>query len=101
VQLSRSGLSSKFRRDLGFGRHDPQARSFCDMLSPALRPEHALLLTFPSTGRLPSDISAADFSRLCSMLQRCRSIAEEALHAYAEDRLGLLGDETEAGVSNP
>ena len=40
------------------------------MLSPALSPEHASLLTFPSTGRLPSAISAADFSRLCSMLQR-------------------------------
>jgi hypothetical protein len=26
VQLSRSGLSSKVKRDLGFGRHDPQAR---------------------------------------------------------------------------
>jgi hypothetical protein len=35
------------------------------MLNPALRPEHASLLTFPSTGRLPSAISAADISRLC------------------------------------
>ena len=30
------------------------------MLSPALSPEHALPLTFPPTGRLPSTVSAAD-----------------------------------------
>src|SRR6516165_7163941 len=51
VQLSRSGLSSKVKRDLGFGPHDPQARCFCDMLSPALRPEHALLLTLAAYQR--------------------------------------------------
>jgi hypothetical protein len=39
---------------------NPLARSFWDMPSPALCPGHALLLTFPSTGRLPSTISAAD-----------------------------------------
>ena len=55
---------------VGLDATDPQARGFCDMLSPALSPAHALLLTFPSTGRLPSAISAADFSRHCSMLQR-------------------------------
>jgi hypothetical protein len=55
---------------VGLDAIDPQAHCFSDMLSPALSPEHALLLTFPSTGRLPSAISAADFSRLCSMLQR-------------------------------
>jgi len=55
---------------VGLDTTDPQARCFSDMLSPALSPEHASLLAFPSTGRLPSAISAADFSRLCSMLQR-------------------------------
>jgi hypothetical protein len=55
---------------VGLDATDPQARGFCDMLSPALSPAHALLLTFPSTGRLPSAISAADCGRLCSMLQR-------------------------------
>jgi len=55
---------------VGLDATDPQARCSSDMLSPALSPEHALLLAFPSTGRLPSAISAADFSRLCSMLQR-------------------------------
>jgi hypothetical protein len=49
---------------------DPQARRFGDMLKPAQSLEHASLLAFPSTGRLPSTISAAGFSRLCSMLQR-------------------------------
>src|ERR1700730_7738867 len=55
---------------VGLDAIDPQAHCFSDMLSPALSPEHALLLTFPSTGRLPPATSAADFSRLCSMLQR-------------------------------
>src|SRR4051794_302547 len=55
---------------VGLDATDPQVRRFSDMLSPALSPEHALLLAFPSTGRLPSAISAADFRRLCSMLQR-------------------------------
>jgi hypothetical protein len=32
--------------------------------------EGLLSLTFPSTGRLPSAISATDFGRLCSMLHR-------------------------------
>jgi hypothetical protein len=55
---------------VGLDTTDPQALCFSDMLSPALSPEHASLLAFPSTGRLPSAISAADFSRLCSMLQQ-------------------------------
>jgi hypothetical protein len=55
---------------VGVDATDPQARCVSDMRSPALSPAHALLLTFPSTGCLPSVISAADFSRLCSMLQR-------------------------------
>ena len=38
----------------------PQAHGFGDMPVPALRPEHALRLVFPSTGRLPSTLSAAD-----------------------------------------
>jgi hypothetical protein len=32
------------------------------MLTPALSPEHALLLTFPPTDRLPSTLSATDLS---------------------------------------
>jgi hypothetical protein len=55
---------------VGLDATDPQARCFSDMLSPAPSPEHALRRAFPSTGRLPSTISAADFSRLCSRLQR-------------------------------
>jgi hypothetical protein len=55
---------------VGLDATDPQVRCFSDMLSPALSPEHVSLLTFPSTGRLPSAISAADLSRFCSMLQR-------------------------------
>ena len=46
---------------MGLDATDPQARCFSVMLSPALSPEHVLQLTFPSTGRLPSVISAADF----------------------------------------
>src|SRR5260370_22479801 len=38
---------------VGLDAIDPQAHCFSDMLNPALCPEHALLLTFPSTGRLP------------------------------------------------
>ena len=42
---------------MGLDAIDPQAHCFSDMLNPALSPEHALLPTFPSTGRLPSAIS--------------------------------------------
>lgn len=47
-------------RDLRPSRLNPQARRFSDMLNPAQSPEHALLLAFPPTGRLPSALSAAD-----------------------------------------
>src|SRR5262245_14392452 len=49
---------------------DPWARCVGDMLGPALCPAHALQLTLPSTGRLPSTVSAADFTRRCSRLHR-------------------------------
>ena len=38
------------------------------MPDPALCPEHALQLALPSTGRLPSTVSAADVTRHCSRL---------------------------------
>ena len=47
-------------RDVKPSRLNPQARRFSDMLIPARSPEHALLLAFPPTGRLPSTLSAAD-----------------------------------------
>ena len=47
---------------------DPWARRFGDMLVPALCPGHASQLTLPSTGRLPSTVSAADVTRHCSRL---------------------------------
>ena len=50
---------------------DPWARRFSDMLVPALCPGHASQLTLPSTGRLPSTVSAADVTRHCSRLHRC------------------------------
>ena len=37
---------------------------------PVLCPGHASLLTFPSTGRLPSTVSAADSRQFCSRLHR-------------------------------
>ena len=49
---------------------DPWARRFSDMLVPALCPGHASQLTLPSTGRLPSTVSAADVTRHCSRLHR-------------------------------
>jgi hypothetical protein len=86
---------------VGLDATDPQARCFRVMLSPALSPEHVLQLTFPSTGRLPSVISAADFSRLCSMLHRyyaavrllvCSSTASSPrLPAAARDRQATAG----------
>jgi hypothetical protein len=39
---------------------DPWARCFSDMPVPALSPEHASQRTLPSTGRLPSTVSAAE-----------------------------------------
>ena len=49
---------------------DPWAHRFSDMPYPALCPGHVLLLALPSIGRLPSTISAADITRLCSRLHR-------------------------------
>jgi hypothetical protein len=49
---------------------DPWARRFGDMRDPALCPGHASQLTLPSTGRLPSTVSAADVTRHCSRLYR-------------------------------
>ena len=49
---------------------DPWARCFSNMPVPALSPEHASQLTLPSTGRLPSTVSAADVTRHCSRLHR-------------------------------
>jgi hypothetical protein len=41
---------------------NPQARRFGDMKYPALCPERASQLAVPSTGRLPSTLSATDLS---------------------------------------
>ena len=65
VRLSRTGLLSEVKRAQSSGLCGPcaldtQAHRFSDMLIPALSPEHALLLAFPPTGRLPSTLSAAD-----------------------------------------
>ena len=86
---------------VGLDATDPQARCFRVMLSSALSPEHVLQLAFPSTGRLPSVISAADFSRLCSMLHRyyaavrllvCSSTASSPrLPVAARDRQATAG----------
>ena len=86
---------------VGLDATDPQARCFRVMLSPALSPEHVLQLAFPPTGRLPSVISAADFSRLCSMLHRyyaavrllvCSSTASfPQLPVAARDRQATAG----------
>ncbi len=86
---------------VGLDATDPQARCFSVMLSPALSPEHVLQLTFPSTGRLPSAISATDFRRLCSMLHQyyaavrllvCSSTASSPrLPVAARDRQATAG----------
>jgi hypothetical protein len=49
---------------------DPWARCFSDMLIPALCPGHEPRRALPSTGRLPSTVSAADVTRHCSRLHR-------------------------------
>ena len=49
---------------------DPWARCFGDMPYLALCPGHASQLALPSTGRLPSTISAGDVARHCSRLPR-------------------------------
>ncbi len=50
---------------------DPWARGFGDMPIPALCPGHAQRRALPSTDRLPSTVSAADVTRLCSRLPAC------------------------------
>jgi hypothetical protein len=50
---------------------------------------------------LPSEESLPIAAGRTGGLARARSIADEALHAYAHDWLSSLGDETEAVVSNP
>ncbi len=49
---------------------DPWARGYCDMPFPALSPGHAKPRALPSTDRLPSTVSAADVTRLCSRFPR-------------------------------
>jgi hypothetical protein len=50
---------------------------------------------------IPSEESLPIAAGRTGGLARARAIAEEALRAYAEDWLGLLGAETQAVVSNP
>ena len=57
----RTGLLSKVGRVRGLGSSSgPWARAVGDMPGPALCPGHALALALPSTGRLPSTLSAPD-----------------------------------------
>ena len=62
---------------------DPWARCFSDMLVPALCPGHALQLTLPSTGRLPSTVSAADVTRHCSRLHRYYAAVRLLIRVHA------------------
>jgi hypothetical protein len=50
---------------------------------------------------IPSEESLPIAAGRTGGLARARSITREALRAYAEDWRGVLGDETEAVVSNP
>ena len=50
---------------------------------------------------IPSEESLPIAAGRTGGLARARSIAEEALRAYAEDWRGLVGAETEAVVSSP
>src|SRR5271165_4632641 len=50
---------------------------------------------------IPSEDSLPIAAGRTGGLARARSITEEALRAYAEDWAGLLGNETQAVVSNP
>jgi hypothetical protein len=72
------------------------------MPGPALCPEHALQLTFPSTGRLPSTVSAADVARHCSRLHRYYAAVQllTCVHAHRAavafmGRSGVLRDTDE------
>ncbi len=49
---------------------DPSDRDFSDVPVPVLRPGHASSLTIPSTGRLPSTVSATAVTRRCSRFHR-------------------------------
>ena len=62
---------------------DPWARRFRDMLVPALGPGHASQLTLPSTGRLPSTVSAADVTRHCSRLLRYYAAVRLLIRVHA------------------
>jgi hypothetical protein len=62
---------------------DPWARRFGDMLVPALCPGHALQLALPSTGRLPSTVSATDVTRLCSRLPRYYAAVRLLIRVHA------------------
>ena len=62
---------------------DPWARRFGDMLVPALCPGHASQLTLPSTGRLPSTVSAADVTRHCSRLHRYYAVVQLLTRVHA------------------
>ena len=62
---------------------DPWARCFSDMPVPALSPEHASQLTLPSTGRLPSTVSAADATRHCSRLHRYYAAVRLLIRVHA------------------
>ena len=69
----RAPVEGRTRPGLGLGRPMPSrsvGSPLGDMPVPALGPGHASLLAFPSTGRLPSTISAADPGRRCSRLHR-------------------------------
>src|SRR5215207_8483845 len=74
---------------------DPWVRCFSDMPDPALRPEHVLQLTLPSTGRLPSTVSAADVTRHCSRLHRyyaaVRLLIRVHAHRSADAFMGRSG----------
>ena len=62
---------------------DPWARCFSDMPVPALSPEHASQLTLPSTGRLPSTVSATDVTRHCSRLLRYYAAVRLLIRVHA------------------
>src|SRR5262249_16138196 len=84
---------------------DPWARRFGDMLVPALCPEHASQLALPSTGRLPSTVSAADVTRHCSRLHRYSAAVRllTCVHAHrsAAGFMGRPGMPVRARVRSP
>jgi hypothetical protein len=81
----------------GFGgpcTPNPQARSFGYTPHPALSPGRALLLAFPSAGRLPSTISATD---LRSVLFE----ASQVLYSRPTPRLSRGGFASSASRRGP